>query len=80
MRALRRYLPDIEFGKPIPTDILEKMRVTAQDFTDALREIEPSAMREVLVEIPKVTWEDVGGLESVKEALNEAIEKPLEDP
>lgn len=80
MRALRRYLPDIEFGKPIPTDILEKMRVTAQDFTDALREIEPSAMREVLVEIPKVTWEDVGGLEGVKETLNEAIELPLEDP
>ncbi len=80
MRALRRYLPDIEFGKPIPTDVLEKMRVTAQDFTDALREIEPSAMREVLVEIPKVSWEDVGGLSSVKEAMNEAIELPLDDP
>jgi transitional endoplasmic reticulum ATPase len=80
MRALRRYLPDIEFGKPIPTEILEKMRVTAQDFTDALREIEPSAMREVLVEIPKVSWEDVGGLATIKEALNEAIELPLEDP
>ncbi|MDH3364953.1 MAG: CDC48 family AAA ATPase [Thermoplasmata archaeon] len=80
MRALRRYLPDIEFGKPISTEILEKMRVTAQDFMDALREIEPSAMREVLVEIPKVSWEDVGGLGSVKEALNEAIELPLEDP
>ena len=80
MRALRRYLPDIEFGKPIPTDILEKMRVTSQDFTEALREIEPSAMREVLVEIPKATWNDVGGLESVKSALNEAIEMPLEDP
>ena len=80
MRALRRYLPDIEFGKPIPTEILEKMRVTAQDFTDALREIEPSAMREVLVEIPKVSWEDVGGLGAIKEALNEAIELPLESP
>jgi transitional endoplasmic reticulum ATPase len=80
MRALRRYLPDIEFGKPIPTEILEKMRVTAQDFTDALREIEPSAMREVLVEIPKVSWEDVGGLATIKEALNEAVELPLEDP
>ena len=80
MRALRRYLPDIEFGKPIPTEILEKMRVTGQDFTDALREIEPSAMREVLVEIPKVSWEDVGGLATIKEAMNEAIELPLEDP
>ena len=56
------------------------MRVTTQDFTDALREIEPSAMREVLVEIPKVGWDDVGGLESIKEALKEAIELPLEDP
>ncbi|UCE91933.1 MAG: CDC48 family AAA ATPase [Methanobacteriota archaeon] len=80
MRALRRYLPDIEFGKPIPTDVLEKMRVTGQDFTEALREIEPSAMREVLVEIPKVTWNDVGGLDDIKKALNEAIEMPLEDP
>ncbi len=80
MRALRRYLPDIEFGKPIPTDILEKMRVTGQDFADALREIEPSAMREVLVEIPKVTWADVGGLDGIKKALNEAIELPLDDP
>ncbi len=80
MRALRRYLPDIEFGKPIPTEILERMRVTARDFQDALREIEPSAMREVFIEIPKATWEDVGGLEEVKKAMNEAIELPLDDP
>jgi transitional endoplasmic reticulum ATPase len=80
MRALRRYLPDIEFGKPIQTEILEKMRVTAQDFQDALREIEPSALREVFVEIPKATWEDVGGLEEVKKAMIESIELPLDDP
>ncbi|MCJ7488945.1 MAG: CDC48 family AAA ATPase [Thermoplasmata archaeon] len=80
MRALRRYLPDIEFGKPIQTEILEKMRVTAQDFQDALREIEPSALREVFVEIPKATWEDVGGLEEVKRAMSESIELPLDDP
>ncbi|MCJ2532360.1 MAG: CDC48 family AAA ATPase [Candidatus Thermoplasmatota archaeon] len=80
MRALRRYLPEIEFGKPIPTAILEKMRVTAQDFQDALREIEPSALREVFVEIPKATWQDVGGLDEVKKAMNEAIELPLDDP
>ena len=80
MRALRRYLPDIEFGKPIQTEILEKMRVTPQDFQDALREIEPSALREVFVEIPKATWEDVGGLEEVKKAMNESIELPLDDP
>jgi transitional endoplasmic reticulum ATPase len=80
MRALRRYLPDIEFGKPIQAEILEKMRVTPQDFQDALREIEPSALREVFVEIPKATWEDVGGLEEVKKAMNESIELPLDDP
>ena len=80
MKCLRRYLPEIDLGKPIPAEILEKMKVTAQDFTDALKEIEPSAMREVLVEIPKVTWADVGGLEDVKKALHESIELPLEDP
>jgi len=80
MRALRRYLPEIELDKPIPAELLEKMRVTAQDVSDALKDIEPSALREVLVEIPKVTWEDVGGLESIKKELNEAIEMPIEDP
>ena len=80
MKSLRRYLPEIDLGKPIPAEILEKMRVTAQDFADALKEIEPSAMREVLVEVPKVTWNEVGGLEEVKKALHECVELPLEDP
>ncbi len=80
MRALRRYLPDIDLGKPIPAELLEKMKVTPEDFSDALKEIEPSAMREVLVEIPKTTWEDVGGLDEVKKTLHEAIEMPMEDP
>jgi transitional endoplasmic reticulum ATPase len=80
MKCLRRYLPEIDLGKPIPTEILEKMKVTAQDFTDALKEIEPSAMREVLVEVPLVTWADVGGLDEVKNELHEAVELPLEDP
>jgi len=80
MRALRRYLPDIDLGKPIPAELLEKMKVTSADFSDALKEIEPSAMREVLVEITKTTWDDVGGLDNVKKELHEAIELPLEDP
>ncbi len=80
MRCLRRYLPDIDLGKPIPAEILEKMKVTGQDFADAKRDIEPSAMREVLIEIPNVTWEDVGGLDDVKKELHEAIELPIEDP
>ncbi len=80
MKSLRRYLPEIDLGKPIPTEILEKMKVTAADFHDALKEIEPSAMREVFVEVPRVSWADVGGLDDVKKELHEAIELPMEDP
>src|SRR5439155_1689903 len=80
MKTLRRYLPDIDLDKPIPAETLEKMRVLADDFKQALKEIEPSAMREVLVEVPRVNWSDVGGLEDVKMKLREAVEMPLKDP
>src|SRR5256712_223469 len=79
-KTLRRYLPDIALDKPIPAETLEKMRVLADDFKQALKEIEPSAMREVLVEVPRVNWSDVGGLEDVKMKLREAVEMPLKDP
>src|SRR5207249_8428439 len=61
-------------------ETLEKMRVLADDFKQALKEVEPSAMREVLVEVPRVSWTDVGGLEDVKMKLREAVEMPLKDP
>jgi transitional endoplasmic reticulum ATPase len=80
MRALRRYLPEIDLDQPIPSEILEKMRVTRGDFKEALKEAEPSAMREVLVEIPRVTWADIGGLEDVKVQLRESVEMPLKNP
>lgn len=80
MKALRRYLPDIDLEKPIPAETLEKMRVLPEDFKNALKEVEPSAMREVLVEIPKISWSDVGGLGDVKMKLREAVEMPLKDP
>src|SRR5437667_3554060 len=80
MKALRRYLPDIDLEKPIPAEVLEKMRVLQEDFKGALKEVEPSAMREVLVEVPHITWNDVGGLEDVKLKLKEAVEMPLKDP
>jgi len=80
MSALRRYLPEIDLEKPIPVEILEKMEVTQQDFKDAHRGIEPSAMREFFVEIPKATWEDIGGLENAKQQLKEAVEWPLTKP
>ncbi|MBC7081152.1 MAG: CDC48 family AAA ATPase [Thermoplasmatales archaeon] len=80
MNALRRYLPEIELDKPIPTEVLEKMVVMMNDFKEALKMIEPSALREVLIEIPNVRWEDIGGLEDVKQRLREAVEWPLKNP
>lgn len=81
MRALRRILPDINLDEEkIPEEVLEKLEVTAQDFEDALKEVEPSAMREVLVEIPSVGWDDVGGLDDAEQELREAVEWPLKWP
>ncbi len=80
MNALRRYLPEIDLEKPIPVEILEKMEVTMEDFKDAQRGIEPSAMREFFVEMPKVSWKDVGGLSDVKQNLRESVEWPLSQP
>ncbi|HZD33689.1 MAG TPA: CDC48 family AAA ATPase [Nitrososphaeraceae archaeon] len=78
MSAIRRVLPEIDLTQEsIPHETLNKISVTMHDFTDVLRDIEPSAMREVFVEIPDVTWNDVGGLYSVKEELLEAVEWPL---
>jgi len=82
MHALRRIIPEISSLKEddsIPKEVLEKLKVTKEDFDYALRMVPPSAMREVLVEIPKIKWEDVGGLGEVKEALKEAVEWPLKN-
>ncbi|MHC1567976.1 MAG: CDC48 family AAA ATPase [Candidatus Syntropharchaeia archaeon] len=80
MRALRRFLPEINLDKEIPKEVVEKIRVTGDDFRTALKEIEPSAIREILVETPKVKWKDVGGLDDVKREIREAIEIPLKRP
>ncbi len=81
IRALRRILPEINLeAQSIPGDILNKIIVKMSDFLDALKEVEPSAMREVLVEIPDVSWDQIGGLEDVKEELREAVEWPLKYP
>ena len=81
MSALRRILPKIKLEeKIIPSEVLEKLQVTKEDFENALRMAEPSAMREVLIEIPDVHWEDVGGLENAKQELIEAVEWPLKYP
>ncbi|MEM0302373.1 MAG: CDC48 family AAA ATPase [Archaeoglobaceae archaeon] len=80
MHALRRVLPEIDIEKEIPSEVIENLKVTREDFIEALKNIEPSAMREVLVEIPRVRWEDIGGLENAKQELREAVEWPLKYP
>ncbi|MGC8670449.1 CDC48 family AAA ATPase [Tardisphaera saccharovorans] len=81
MRALRRYLPEIQdIEGEIPAEILEKMEVTMDDFMKALPDIVPTTLREVYVEVPEVRWDDVGGLSDVKETLKEAVQWPLEKP
>ncbi len=81
MKALRRYLPGINLVEErIPSAMLEKMEVNLGDFMDAYREITPTAMREVYIEVPSVNWADVGGLTDVKQELQEAVEWPLKKP
>src|SRR5438445_485690 len=78
IRSLRRILPELDLEEEkIPTKILQKIVITDEDFRDALKEVRPSALREVLVQIPNVTWDDVGGLESLKEELLESVDWPL---
>ena len=81
MIALRRLLPQIDFSQPyVPDDMLAQLQVRMGDFKEALREVEPSAVREVFVEVPNVTWNDVGGLEEIKQRLREAVQWPLMHP
>jgi transitional endoplasmic reticulum ATPase len=82
MNVLRKYLPQMKLDgeEQIPQDILEKLVINQEDFMDALKVVRPSAMREVLVETPNVDWEDVGGLDDVKQELKEAVEWPMKYP
>ena len=78
MRSLRRILPEINLEEEkVSKEVLQKIKITENDFTDALKEVRPSALREVLVQIPNVSWDDVGGLDKLKEELQEAVEWPL---
>jgi len=80
MRVLRRVLPDIKADEEIPKETLKKMIINKSDFKEALKEIQPSALREVLVQVPDIKWEDIGGLENAKQELREAVEWPLKYP
>ncbi|MFX0134517.1 MAG: CDC48 family AAA ATPase [Candidatus Hodarchaeota archaeon] len=81
MNALRRYIPQLNLDEDeIPNEILGSLVVNSDDFYSALKEIQPSAIREVLIETPNVSWTDIGGLEDVKQELKEAVELPLKSP
>ncbi|MBI2628467.1 CDC48 family AAA ATPase [Candidatus Pacearchaeota archaeon] len=82
MSVLRRLLPKIKLkeDEEISQEVLELLKVTRNDFQEALKVVRPSAMREVLVETPNISWEDVGGLDKIKQELKEAVEWPLQHP
>jgi transitional endoplasmic reticulum ATPase len=78
MRSLRRILPEIDLDEEkVSSEILQKIQITSEDFRDALKEVRPSALREVQVQVPNVSWDDVGGLDQLKEELREAVEWPI---
>ncbi|HYG70305.1 MAG TPA: CDC48 family AAA ATPase, partial [Anaeromyxobacteraceae bacterium] len=79
--TLRRYLPEIDLDQAeIPQEVLDKLVVTEADFQDAVKRVQPSALREIQIQVPNVGWGDVGGLEGVKRQLREGIELPLQHP
>ncbi len=82
MIVLRKVLPELTLKEeePIPKGVLEKLIIKQQDLKDALKVVRPSALREVLIEIPNTTWDQIGGLENVKQELKEAVEWPLKSP
>jgi transitional endoplasmic reticulum ATPase len=79
MIVLRRILPDLKSkeNEAIPKELLERLMISNDDFFEALKFVRPSAMREVLIEVPKTRWEDIGGLNQVKQELKEVVEWPL---
>ncbi|MBW3627807.1 MAG: CDC48 family AAA ATPase [Gemmatimonadetes bacterium] len=81
METLRRNLPSFELNRgEIPAQVLENLRVERHDFLAALKRVQPSAMREIMIQVPDVEWKDIGGLEDAKRALREGIELPLKHP
>lgn len=81
METLRRFLPKLNLDSgELPRDVLEKMSVTRDDFLNALKRVQPSALREIMIEAPSVGWDDIGGLEEAKRELREGIELPLKHP
>jgi transitional endoplasmic reticulum ATPase len=80
MESLRRILPGTNLRQGIPADLLENLRVSRGDFMDALKRVQPSALREIMIQVPNVTWKDVGGLQDAQMRLREGVELPLRRP
>jgi transitional endoplasmic reticulum ATPase len=81
MNSIRRVLPELDLEvQSIPAEILNKMTVTSEDFSNAMREMTPSALREVFIESPNIHWSDIGGLDDAKQELKEAVEWPMKYP
>ncbi len=81
IEALRRHLPEIDLEqREIPPEVLDKLIVTRHDFMEAVKNVQPSALREIMIQVPNVGWDDIGGLDETKEALREGIELPLKNP
>lgn len=81
LESVRRIMPELNLADgTIPTEVLDRLAVTGSDFDNALKRVQPSAMREVLVQVPNIGWEDVGGLDAAAEKLREGVELPLKHP
>ena len=81
IEALRRVLPEVDLEQPeLSSEVLDRLQVNKDDFYNALRRIQPSALREIMIQAPNVGWEDIGGLEDIKMSLREGIELPLKQP
>ncbi|WP_043832551.1 CDC48 family AAA ATPase [Muricoccus aerilatus] len=80
MDSVRRVLPKVNLREGIPAEVLDAMQVCRGDFENALKRIQPSALREIMIQVPNVTWEDIGGVQSAREQLREGIELPLKHP
>jgi transitional endoplasmic reticulum ATPase len=81
LEAVRRIMPELNLADDaIPTEVLERLAVVGSDFDNALKRVQPSAMREVMVEAPQIRWEDVGGLDKARDRLKEGVELPLKHP
>jgi transitional endoplasmic reticulum ATPase len=81
IEAVRRIMPRLDLqARTIPPEVLDELKVTREDFLSALKRVQPSAMREVMVQAPNVGWDDVGGLDQARERLREGVELPLKSP